>query len=154
MLCTLNYLFEIQNNLMHSTHTSCLEIWVNWCQNECFWKSITCALYLLNYKSILNWKCFWIFFGCFLEVKEQANFMCIDINWDTKLSIEMKLFYDKHTKKEMYHSHIFLRWLKSVHFNMPVARITFLSKLWYLQYKSKQNVPQFWKKRDSCNWLP
>ena len=33
--------------------------------------------------------------------------------------------------------------LKSVHSKKPVARISFLSKLWYFQYKSKQKVPQF-----------
>ena len=36
--------------------------------------------------------------------------------------------------------------LKSVHFKKTVAWISFLSKLWYFQYKSKQ----FWKERDSC----
>ena len=46
-----------------------------------------------------------------------------------------------------------LFWLKSVHFKKTVARISFLSKLWYFQYKSKQKVPQFWKKQDSRNWL-
>ena len=34
-------------------------------------------------------------------------------------------------------------YLKSVHFKKTVARISFLSKLWYFQYKSKQKVPQF-----------
>ena len=43
--------------------------------------------------------------------------------------------------------------IKSVHFKKPVARISFLSKLGYFQYKSKQKVPQFWKKQDSRNWL-
>ena len=33
--------------------------------------------------------------------------------------------------------------LKSVHFKKTVARISFLSKLWYFQYKSNQKVPQF-----------
>ena len=33
--------------------------------------------------------------------------------------------------------------LKSVLFKKTVARISFLSKLWYFQYKSKQKVPQF-----------
>ena len=32
---------------------------------------------------------------------------------------------------------------KSAHFKKTVARILFLSKLWYFQYKSKQKVPQF-----------
>ena len=41
--------------------------------------------------------------------------------------------------------------LKSVYFKKAVARISFLSKLWYFQYKSKQTVPQLWKKRDSRN---
>ena len=36
--------------------------------------------------------------------------------------------------------------LNSIHFKKPVARISFLSK-------SKQKVPQFWKKRDTRNWL-
>ena len=39
---------------------------------------------------------------------------------------------------------------KSVHFKKTVAQISFLSKLWYFQYKSK---PQFWKKPDSRNCL-
>ena len=43
--------------------------------------------------------------------------------------------------------------LKFVHFKKPVAQISFLSKLWYFQCKSKQKVPQFWKKQDSRNWL-
>ena len=38
--------------------------------------------------------------------------------------------------------------LDSVHFKKTVVRNSFLSKLWYFQYKSKQKVPQFWKKRD------
>ena len=33
--------------------------------------------------------------------------------------------------------------LKSVHFKKSVAEISFLSKLWYFQYKPKQKVPQF-----------
>ena len=33
--------------------------------------------------------------------------------------------------------------LKSGHFKKTVARISFLSKLWYFQYKSKQKVLQF-----------
>ena len=43
--------------------------------------------------------------------------------------------------------------LKSVHFKKAVVRISFLSKLWYFQYKTKQKVPQFWKKRDSRHCL-
>ena len=33
--------------------------------------------------------------------------------------------------------------LKSVHFKKTIARISFLSKPWYFQYKSKQKMPQF-----------
>ena len=36
--------------------------------------------------------------------------------------------------------------LKSVHFKKTVVRISFLSKLWYFQYKSKQKVPHFKRK--------
>ena len=35
------------------------------------------------------------------------------------------------------------QYVKSVHFKKTVARISFLSKLWYFQYKSKQKIPQF-----------
>ena len=48
---------------------------------------------------------------------------------------------------------LFKQQLKAVHFKKTVARISFHSKLWYFQYKSKQKVPQFWKKRDSRNCL-
>ena len=48
---------------------------------------------------------------------------------------------------------IIIRTEEIIHFNKTVARISFLSKLWYFQYKSKQKVPQFWKKRDSRNCL-
>ena len=41
----------------------------------------------------------------------------------------------------------------SVHFKKPVSRFSFLSKLWYFQYKSKQKIPQFWKKQESRNWI-
>ena len=43
--------------------------------------------------------------------------------------------------------------VKSVHFKKTVVQISFISKLWYFQYKSRQKVPQFWKKRDSRNCL-
>ena len=43
--------------------------------------------------------------------------------------------------------------LKSVHFKKTVARISILSELWHFQYKSKQKVPQFWKKQDLRNCL-
>ena len=33
--------------------------------------------------------------------------------------------------------------IKSVHFKKTVARISFPSKLWYIQPKSKQKIPQF-----------
>ena len=43
--------------------------------------------------------------------------------------------------------------LKSVHFKKTVARISFLSKLWYFLFWFVLKVPHFWKKRDSRNWL-
>ena len=43
--------------------------------------------------------------------------------------------------------------LKSVHFKKTVARISFLSKLWYFLFWFVLKVPQFWKKRDSRNCL-
>ena len=43
--------------------------------------------------------------------------------------------------------------LRTDHFKMTVARISFLSKLWYFQYKSKQKVSQFGKKQVSRNCL-
>ena len=50
--------------------------------------------------------------------------------------------------------HLFLILLiKSVHFKKPVTRISFLSKLWYFLFWFVLKVPQFWKKRDSRNWL-
>ena len=41
----------------------------------------------------------------------------------------------------------------SVHFNKTVAQISFVSTLWYFQYKSKQKLPWFWKKQDWRNCL-
>ena len=43
--------------------------------------------------------------------------------------------------------------LKSIHFKKTVARILFLSKLWYFLFWFVLKVPQFWKKWDSPNWL-
>ena len=44
-------------------------------------------------------------------------------------------------------------WLKSIHFKKTVARVSFLSQLWYFLFCFVLKVPQFWKKRDSRNWL-
>ena len=43
--------------------------------------------------------------------------------------------------------------LKFVHFKKTVARILFLSKLWYFLFRFVLKVPQFWRKRDSRNCL-
>ena len=73
-----------------------------------------------------------------------------------------KIFvFNKKTNKSSRFDLLFIFWsralenilVKSVHFKKTVARISFLSKLWYFQFKSKQKVPQFWKKRDSRNCL-
>jgi hypothetical protein len=58
-----------------------------------------------------------------------------DINDSGPMCI-IGLFQDKYLAKIKF-------FLKSVHFKKPVARISFLSKLWYFEYKSKQKVPQF-----------
>ena len=72
-------------------------------------------------------------------------------------TIILQICKKKHVKSSTfmeYRSKLFHDWLlKSVHFKKAVARISFLSKLWYFQYKSKQKVPQFSKKRDSRNCL-
>ena len=70
----------------------------------------------------------------------------------TQYVAKVQVFWAGH-KNFMKLPNWFEFYLKSFHFKKTVARISFFSKLWYFQYKSKQKVPQFWKKQDSRNCL-
>ena len=54
-----------------------------------------------------------------------------------------------HLVKLRHHVWIYSQQLKPIHFKKTVARISFLSKLWYFLFWFVLKVPQFWKKRDS-----
>ena len=78
-----------------------------------------------------------------------SNIIICDSHWIIKWSIKRLVFLPA----TFLLSTVSFHYIKSVHFKKPVAQILFLSKLWCFQYKSKQKVPQFWKKQDSRNWL-
>ena len=100
-------------------------------------EGITCSSHCNNQSTYLFFK---NFKNIFLDLVTRPNFIS---TW----SLLRKNLPNLLNPKMMLHNH------SHVHFKASVAQILFLSKLRYFLFWFVLKVPQFWKKRDSCNWL-